>query len=60
MKKIISMILVLFSTLVLAVEPKPGVNFKTTKNVIPTESKDKILKLFAKFSRIINVSRKLQ
>tara|TARA_X000000368_G_scaffold418552_1_gene418686 strand:- start:2227 stop:2859 length:633 start_codon:yes stop_codon:yes gene_type:complete len=42
MKKIISMILVLFSTLVLAVEPKPGVNFKTTKNVIPTESKDKI------------------
>ena len=33
MKKIISMILVLFSTLVLAVEPKPGVNFKTTKNV---------------------------
>jgi len=42
MKKIIIMLLISFSTALLAVEPKPGVNFKTTKNIIPTESKDKI------------------
>lgn len=36
------MLLISFSTALLAVEPKPGVNFKTTKNIIPTESKDKI------------------
>ena len=42
MKKIILMLLISFSTALLAVEPKPGVNFKTTKNIIPTESKDKI------------------
>ncbi|MDC0183038.1 thiol:disulfide interchange protein DsbA/DsbL [Nitrosomonadales bacterium] len=42
MKKIILMLLVSFSTALLAVEPKSGVNFKTTKNIIPTESKDKI------------------
>jgi len=42
MKKLILMILISFSTLVLAVEPIPGVNFKTTKKIIPTESKDKI------------------
>ena len=42
MKQIIIMLLISFSTALLAVEPKPGVNFKTTKNIIPTESKDKI------------------
>jgi len=42
MKKIILMLLISFSTALLAVEPKPGVNFKTTKNIIPTESTDKI------------------
>ena len=36
------MLLISFSTALLAVEPKPGVNFKTTKNIIPTESTDKI------------------
>ena len=42
MKKLILMILISFSTLALAVEPMPGVNFKTTKKIISTESKDKI------------------
>ena len=42
MKKLLLMILILFSTLSLAVEPMPGVNFKTTKNTISTESKNKI------------------
>ena len=42
MKKLLLAILITFSSFVFAVQPEPGVNFKTTKNTIPTESKDKI------------------
>ena len=42
MKKLLLAILITFSSFVFAVQPEPGVNFKTTKNAIPTESKDKI------------------
>ena len=42
MKKLLLLILITFSSFVFAVQPEPGVNFKTTKNAIPTESKDKI------------------
>ena len=42
MKKLLLALLITFSSFVFAVQPEPGVNFKTTKNTIPTESKDKI------------------
>ena len=42
MKKLLLTLLITFSSFVFAVQPEPGVNFKTTKNAIPTESKDKI------------------
>mgnify|MGYP000226908982 FL=1 len=42
MKKLIFIILIMISSLVFAVQPEPGVNFKTTKESIPTKSKDKI------------------
>jgi len=42
MKKLIFIILFTISSFVLAVQPQPGINFKPTKEVIPTESKDKI------------------
>jgi thiol:disulfide interchange protein DsbA len=42
MKKLILASLLLFSTIVFGVQPQPGVNFKTTKQEIPTEFKDKI------------------
>ena len=42
MKKIIFIILITISNFVFAVQPEPGINFKPTKEVIPTESKDKI------------------
>jgi thiol:disulfide interchange protein DsbA len=42
MKKLLLALLITFSSFVFAVQPEPGVNFKTTKNAIPTESKDKI------------------
>ena len=42
MRKLILAILITFSSFVFAVQPEPGVNFKTTKEAIPTESKDKI------------------
>ena len=42
MNKLILIILIAFSTLAIAVQPQPGVNFKPTKEIIPTESKNKI------------------
>ena len=42
MKKIIFIILFAISNVVFAVQPEPGINFKPTKQAIPTESKDKI------------------
>ena len=42
MKKLIFIILITISSFVLAVQPQPGINFKPTKEAIPTESKDKI------------------
>ena len=42
MNKLILIILISFSTLVFGVQPEPGINFKPTKETIPTESKDKI------------------
>ena len=42
MNKLLLIILITFSTLVSAVQPQPGVNFKPTKEAIPTESKEKI------------------
>jgi len=42
MKKIILLILITFSSFVFGVQPEPGVNFKTTKEAIPNESKNKI------------------
>jgi|TARA_B100000795_G_scaffold262014_1_gene239415 thiol:disulfide interchange protein DsbA len=42
MKKIILVILITFSSFVFGVQPEPGVNFKTTKEAIPNESKNKI------------------
>ena len=40
MKKIILVILITFSSFVFGVQPEPGVNFKTTKEAIPNESKN--------------------
>ena len=37
MKKLIFIILIAISNFVSAVQPEPGVNFKTTKEAIPTE-----------------------
>ena len=42
MKKLIFIILIAITNFVFAIQPEPGVNFKPTKEVIPTESKDKI------------------
>jgi len=42
MKKLILIILIAFSNFAFTVEPQPGINFKPTKEAIPTESKDKI------------------
>ena len=42
MNKLILIILIAFSTLAIGVQPQPGVNFKPTKEIIPTESKNKI------------------
>ena len=42
MKKLIFIFLIAFSNFIFAVQPEPGVNFKPTKEAIPTESKDKI------------------
>jgi thiol:disulfide interchange protein DsbA len=42
MKKLIFIILIMIYSLVSGVQPEPGVNFKTTKESIPTKSTDKI------------------
>jgi thiol:disulfide interchange protein DsbA len=42
MKKLIFIFLIAFSNFIFAVQPEPGVNFKPTKEAIPTESNDKI------------------
>ena len=42
MKKLIFIILIAISNFVFAVQPEPGINFKPTKEGIPTQSKDKI------------------
>ena len=42
MKKLIFIILIAISNFVFAVQPEPGINFKPTKEAIPTQSKDKI------------------
>ena len=42
MQKLILILLISFSTFVFGVQPQPGVNFKPTKQEIPTEVKDKI------------------
>ena len=42
MKKIFTVLFALFSTIVIAVQPEPGVNFKQTKMPIETNSGDKI------------------
>jgi len=42
MQKLILIVLISFSTFVFGVQPQPGVNFKPTKQKIPTEAKDKI------------------
>ena len=42
MQKLILILLISFSTFVFGVQPQPGVNFKPTKQAIPTEAKDKI------------------
>jgi thiol:disulfide interchange protein DsbA len=42
MQKLLAILLILFSTLAFGVQPQPGVNFKPTKQEIPTEVKDKI------------------
>jgi thiol:disulfide interchange protein DsbA len=42
MKKLWVLLLILITTTIFAVEPKPGVNFKQTKQTIATDSGDKI------------------
>ena len=42
MQKLLLILLISFSTFVFGVQPQPGVNFKPTKQKIPTEAKDKI------------------
>ena len=42
MKKLLLTILIIASNIAIAIEPKPGINFKNTNEIIATESKNKI------------------